>query len=388
MVVIVVQRRAVSALCLLCLLLSMLAPSRAAGIVYFTGVNDSLLPLSGSTVPYSVSGALHVPYTVFSSTSTGIDLGTYSNYNRATGIVTVYDLRRMLEFDLNAGTSRDPQTGQAYSSKAVLRNGIPFLSLSTITSFFGVQYTLKPTDYGMLLRITNSDAKLSDASFIDGAGPMMKDRLREYQQSLAPSVPATPTPLPPVSEEPTVPDDSEAPRTTPVYLAFLVRDGGGTEQILTTLEGQGLRGLFLFSPDELALQGNLVRRLVGRGHQVGLTAWGENLDSTRSLLAQGRAALAAIATVNTTIALCPESQRAALEAEGWVCWQETANASAPSDQDVERYARNVVSRLRVGTTPVYLTLDDRAAMGAGLSALLRQLSAKQLVPGLPVETVL
>lgn len=382
------RRRLLCVLCLLCLCLSLLPPGRAAGIVYFTGVNDSLLPLNGNTMPYSSNGTLYAPYSIFNSATTGIDLSVYSSYNRSTGLVTVYDLRRMLEFDVNAGTCRDPQSGQSYPSRAVLRNGIPFLSLSTITSFFGVRYTLKPTDYGMLVRVTSNDAKLSDAAFIDGAGPMMKDRLREYQQSLAPTVPTIPVAPTPEPEVPTVPDDPETPATTPIYLAFLVQGGGGAQQILTTLEGQGARGLFLFSPDQLAQQGDLVRRVVGRGHQIGLTAWGEDLDATRVLLAQGRATLAAIANVTTTVALCPESQRSALEAEGWVCWRETANASAPTDQDVSGYARRTVSRLRVGRAPIYLTLDDRTDIGEGLSALLRQMKGKLLVPGIPLETVL
>ena len=46
---------------------------------------------------------MYVPYTVFDSSYTGINLGISSSYSRDGGTVTLYNLQQMMIFDLNRG---------------------------------------------------------------------------------------------------------------------------------------------------------------------------------------------------------------------------------------------------------------------------------------------
>lgn len=94
------------AVLLVCLGL-LIPPPAAAAEVCFTAVNDNVLPLTADTMPIWYKSLIYVPYTVFDSGSTGVDLGLSSTYDPSTATVSVYNLRQILAFDLNAGTCRD-----------------------------------------------------------------------------------------------------------------------------------------------------------------------------------------------------------------------------------------------------------------------------------------
>ena len=189
------------AVLLVCLGL-LIPPPAAAAEVCFTAVNDNVLPLTADTMPIWYKSLIYVPYTVFDSGSTGVDLGLSSTYDPSTATVSVYNLRQILAFDLNAGTCRDLATDTYYDVRAVMRNGRPYVPLNTVCTFFGLSRSYNSIRQGYLLRIKNEAVVLSDSKFIEAAENLLNMRLREYNRSLnpgsdTPSTPSTVTPPPP-----------------------------------------------------------------------------------------------------------------------------------------------------------------------------------------------
>ena len=95
-------------LCLLLVLLMAfsLTPSetRAETTVYFTAVNDQLLPdLSDETMPFWSGGRLYVPSTVI----TGTDLGLFYSRSRDKSTAVVYRQGSALTFNFAAGTQEN-----------------------------------------------------------------------------------------------------------------------------------------------------------------------------------------------------------------------------------------------------------------------------------------
>ena len=79
-------RRLLALVCALALALSLSGPASAAGDIYFTVINDSVVSLSDSTMPTWSGGVLYVPYSAFDGSNTariGFDISF--SYNRSSG---------------------------------------------------------------------------------------------------------------------------------------------------------------------------------------------------------------------------------------------------------------------------------------------------------------
>jgi hypothetical protein len=384
------RRKWIAWLLTLAVCLGVLAPVRAsAADLYFTSINDNLLPLTADTMPLWNSGGLYVPYTVFDKDSTGVDLGLFSSYNRTENKVTVFNLRQILVFALNSDTCRDDLTGEMYNARVIVRNGRPYLPVRTVCSFFnGLSYTCSVISQGYLVRIKNESVVLTDAKFIDAAQDLINRRLREYNQSLNPTPATTPTPEPVTPATPaTEPEETEEPTDVQTYLAFRCPSGDSVAAIADTLDRAGVSGLFFLAPSVLE-DGSLVRRLLGTGHSVGILAEGEDLSQTQGQLAQGNRLLEQLTYTRTTLAYAPQDQRSGLEAEGWVCWNETLALSPTATVGVNTFAANTLRRLEGRTRSTYLTMDGTEHTQRVLATLLRQLSSQHFVVSIPVETKL
>lgn len=369
---------------ILCLALLLPLPVSAADL-YFTALNDTVLPLTSDTMPAWSGGQLYVPYTVFdSSTNGGIDLGIYCSYNRDTGsLAFMYNISKILVFNVKTGICRDELTGEPYSAKAIMRNGRPYVPLSMVCSFFGLEWSYSSISQGYLVRIKSDSVVLSDAKFIDAAGELINRRLREYNQSL------NPTPDPATPSTPSVKPDNgdEAPSASVrTYLAFLCQSGCELSAVLDALDSQGKYALFLMTPQALRENSNLVRRILGTGHSLGILAEGDSLEETRALLEEGNQILGQTVYTRTTLARVPKDQRTALESEGWVCWNETLSLSPTDTVGGSTFASNTLRRLEGRTRTTYLTLPGSANTGRVLTALLRQLDNNNFVVSTPLET--
>ena len=346
--------------------------SASASAIYFTSVNDSVAPLTSDTMPYWSGGILYVPYTVFNARTNGIgvSLGLDTSYSRSSNTVAIFTLRQMLVFDMNNGVCRDEITGVTYNARAIMRNGRPYVALNMVCSFFGLDYSYNRLPYipqGYLVRIKGADTVLNDAIFIDAAQRLLNDRLRDYTQSLNPAQTANPPSTPG-----TLPGAGAG--STAAYLAFRCESADGLPAILNTLDGSGQYALFFLPPRLIREEGDLVRRMLGTGHSVGVLA----ADGEEDGLIQGRLALEELAHTRTTLAYVPDGARAGLEEKGWVCWKETLFLESGDAAGL--------SRLGTRQNAVYLTLEGGGDTALALSDLLRQLDNSRYTVTVPIET--
>ena len=275
------KKRLGALLCALVMCLALLSPASALEEVCFTSLNNKLLPLASDTMPLWSGGVLYVPASLFDGSATnasyGVTLGVSLTQSQSSGTITLYSLSGILVFDLNSGICVDQQTGELLSGRAITRNGRIYLPLNIVVDFFGLRSSYLHTDYGYLVRIKNRDdtasngrrSILTDDVFIDSAGNQMNLQLKEYQKSLLPvEEPETPDVTPAVPADP--PGQELDPTSIPTYLAFRCQTGEALDSILTTLEKSGKSGVFFFAPEELSVHGDMVRRLLGTGHSVGI----------------------------------------------------------------------------------------------------------------------
>ena len=383
-------KRSAALVLVLTMLVTLLNTAQAAGNIYLTAVNENLLELTSDTMPTWSNGVLYVPYTVFDGSYTGINLGISSSYSRDEGTVTLYTLQQMVVFDLNRGTCYNPLTEQTLSGRAILRNGRPYVPVASVCSYFGLSYSVIDIEEGYIVRIKSSGVVLSDYSFVDSAQNSIRNRIRDYNQ--ANQSQPTPGVLPPTynPEEPdtdiTVPDDPVDADVIPTYLAFACEDSQGLSEILDTLDSRNQRAIFFFDAQGLEREDDLIFRILGSGYSIGLIAQGRSTSATNRLLEEANQTLSQVAYTRTSVVLVPESQREELEAEGWICWNETASAVPTQGVGTNTYANQVLKRISGNHARVYLTLDASSETARVLPTLLRRLSEEGYGVSVPLET--
>lgn len=374
----------------LCVGLFLPIPVSAADL-YFTAINERIEYLTSDTMPFWSGGILYVPYTVFDKNlnSTQTDLGITVSYNsRTKSTVTLYNLRQqMLTFDLVSGNCRDELSGEVFPYRAIMRNGKPYLPLEMVCSFFGLSWSynsLPSIPQGYLVRIMSSDVVLDDSTFINSAGYLLDRRLQAYTQTLIPGETTTPNTAVPgdeISQE-----EEVTPTNIPTYLAVRCESEECLLSILNTLESSGRYAVFFLTPQLLEAQGDLVRRMLGTGHSVGILALGEDADQTKQILQEGRLILEQQALTRTTLAYVPQDQITAIERDGWVCWDETMLLAPSSAVGISTFCNRVIGQLEGRNLVTYLTLAGDENGARVLSSLLLRLADNHFVVGTPLET--
>lgn len=375
------KRRIPSLLLAVLLFLGLFRPMpTSAANLYFTSINDSVGLLTSDTMPCWSGGTLYVPYTVFNAKLNGINvsLGLDASYNSRSRTVTIFNLKQMLSFDMNNNNCRDEMTGVIYDARAIMRNGKPYVPLSTVCSFFGLEYSYNQLPYipqGYLVRIKSADVVLDDATFIDAGQWQINNRLRDYTQSLSSAETTNPvTPSTPAG--PTDVDESNVA----TYLAFRCESAEGLPAILNTLDSAKQYALFFLPPKVIEAESDLIRRMLGTGHSVGILAEDEDR------LEQGRLVLEELTHTRTTLAYVPDGARAGLEEKGWVCWEETLLLEPSGTVGGTAFANAVLNRLGARRRTVYLTLEGGNDTARVLSTLLRQLNSSHYTVAVPIET--
>lgn len=299
-------------LCCALLLGGALSTTGTAATVYLMAVNDTVVEMTPANMPVSVGGVLYVPYTLFANRS-GINLGVAAQYSATKGTVLVSSDRKGVVFDPRADTAYDFDNRDV-GVRAVVRNGLVFIPVAWVCSYFGqTSYSLTRTQYGTLVRVTSNTAILTDAEFVDAADGLLRANWEGYQQAVAGA-----------GQDPDV-QPSPSPGTEAGPLVCLaLRLGDQTEEAARQLESYGQRGLFLMTPEELAEQDDLVRRLVGMGHTVGIALTGADGESCLTQAEQGGVLLAHAARYDARIVCADQLDqegREALERAGYVVWQ-------------------------------------------------------------------
>ena len=313
------KKTAALALCALVLAGALsLSASASPGNVNLMAVNERvLLDLTADNMPRTVGGVLYVPYTMLSYQATGIDLGVNAMYSTTKRTLLVTDGQLGVVFDTRANNAQD-LSGAEVSAQAMVRNGTVFVPIDWLCDYFGtISCTRTSTRHGTLIRLTSSSAILSDRSFVSAADNQLADSLSRYLESGGRGEGENPVPSGGA-------EASEPPSGGELYLALLWGDDG--EECVRLAEGRGLRALFLFTPEQLREQDDLVRRLVGAGHTIGLSLEGEDVEACLDQAQEGRGLLAAIARCPALVAGAPNLDREgrdALAQDGFAVWQPT-----------------------------------------------------------------
>lgn len=248
--------------------------------VYFTAVNDKLMPLNEETMPFWANNTVYVCYTAFDHTD--LDVQYIRNYSM--GLAVLYTSKMDLRFDLVNRTVYD-RNGVSYSGNAIEKNGSVFFPLDLVCRYFGLRWTLNNTATVPLVRIKSDTVVLDDSSFLSAAATMMASRYAEYEKLVNSSQPEeepkqeeeNTEPTPPVQTEPT-PQQPEKPPVVdkpPIHAV----DGQKVYLILSEKTGEAIRewvdilrdtpATFLLTVAQME-DGDLVRTLLGRGHSIAL----------------------------------------------------------------------------------------------------------------------
>lgn len=356
------KRLAVLMLCVITL--SAAVPVAHGATVYFMAVNDTFLDLNDTSMPTVVNGVLYVPYTMLSAQDTGVNLDVYASYSSAKKRVLVFSSQKQLIFDLENDQTYD-MDGTPYPERAVMRNSMAYIPVARVCTVFPeIKYSLNSTNYGYLVRIVNDSAVLSDADFIDAAANPMKNALSRYE-----------------AEHPTKEPTPSAPVVAPsigsgaaVYLGFALEEINGVDSLLDALDAGESRGLFFFTPEQLEKWDDLVRRLVGEGHFVGLRTDEQETERAAAELAKGQEMLALVAHCRGSAVLAPGLDGAgqeSLEQMGYVCWQTTVDGRELEGSSYLRAARIMDDMTGGEEARNYLLLDQRS--GNVLSGVLTEL---------------
>lgn len=293
-----------------------------AGSVNLMAVNDTVLTdVTPDNMPRTVGGVLYVPYTMLSYLDTNINLGVKAIYSSVKRTVLVTDETRGVLFDTRANTAAD-LSGNPVTARAMVRNNMVFLPIDWLCEYFGsISCTRVRTRYGTLIRLTSSAAILSDQSFVSAADNLLADSLNHYLEAGGAGEGTDPAPSGSAAA-------SQPPSGGELYLAC--RWGSDGAQCAQLAEGRGLRALFLFTPAQLREQDDLVRRLAGAGHTVGLALDGDSPGACLAQAQEGRELLAAIARCPALVAAAPNldgAGREALAQAGFAVWSPTVRGA-------------------------------------------------------------
>ncbi len=350
----------------------------AADTVYFTAVNDQLLPLADETMPFWSGGLLYVASTAFD----GNDLGVFYSRSRDKLTAVLYTQRGgAMICDFAAGTIYDSSSKRTLGGSALDRGGVVFLPLTVVCSFFGLDYSTIRVSYGYLVRIKSASVVLSDASFVDAASAAMAQRYARYQRAKETASTPQETTAPPGGTTTAEP----SPRT--VYFVFEAADSALAAQTLDAV-GAGCAA-FLFAPHSIPGAGDLLRRLAAGAGSVALRVDASGgAENTLAQIVDGNEALWAAANVKTRLVRLDgadeETERSVVEAGYCPLHYALDYGEAAS---ISRMSTRILSAADAngGSCCVFLGAD--AAAPGTLNSLLVALHAGNCTPARLNETV-
>ena len=246
-------------LCLLMMVQLSPMPSRAAGNVYFTGAQENILPLSDDTMPFWKNDYLYVPAAIFSgSARDSLQVG-YSQASDGSWVALYWGTRAIL-FKKGVNYAED-QNGKHYYPGVAERNDTLFVPAGVVAAFFNLKYSVSTVRNGSLVWLRTKDFSLTEDDFLDAASGVMDQRYREYQDEN--NQPQEPEPeTPPAIEE----------LISGKKLYLCARATENTKVLLDLLDRYDSRMTFFCTPEFMAENHDLLRRMSGTGHGVGILA--------------------------------------------------------------------------------------------------------------------
>ncbi len=290
------RRRAAVVLAFL-LVFCALAPqlsARADGVC-FTVINETILDLSGGTMPQTLNGAMCVPYSVFGNSAFGL----YAAYSSSRGTLTFMNAAETVIFDLNIGIAYTSD-GTIYNSRASARNGTIYVPVGFLCQIYGWSWSYLET--GPCVRICTGAARVNDALFIG----LTRSRLEEKKNAYLGVSEKTPQPSrrpeTPSSGQTSDPSESSSPSQEPVkqiLCALYGAPGDATGGMLDALGNLDRKALVFLFPEDFSQRDEDLLRLVSEGHlpgfslmppsdlsQQGQDAWFDQLEQYNDRLFQ------------------------------------------------------------------------------------------------------
>lgn len=226
---------------LICLLPAVSAEADSS--VCFVAVNDSLLTLSSRAI--SQGGQYYVPASVFAQ------LHVYSTYHSSINTTELTGSSKQLFFNLDTGETYD-STGSYYSTSAVMMGSTVYVPVDFVCRQFGLSWSYIPgSGYGDVCRLTDGSAYLTDDLFLRAARPLMESRYNEFMNS---------------GLSPGDSGDDIGDTDSVIFLSF---QGVPGEATFTALSTYGVKATFFLTADEILENPDIVRRIVGEGHNIG-----------------------------------------------------------------------------------------------------------------------
>ena len=362
--------RAAAMLSAVLLAVGFFLPAAAAeDSVYFTAINETILPLSDSTMPFWSGGYLYVS----SGTFAGGGLGIYYSPNTLKRTAVVYTYNHALIFHLDTGTVTDNQYND-YWPPAVVRGSRVFLPVSLIADYFGLTYTCSRVTHGYMIRVRSSGSILSDSTFVDAAHAQLSSR---YSQYLGGGKPASGTiAVPPDTPSRGKTQEEEISETPDVkgkliHLAFLA-DTERTGGLIRTLEAQGAAATIFFTEEQIRGNGDLVRQAVACGQTVGLAAdAAEKARTVEEQLNAANSALFRAAALKTRLCVVLSGDgtvRKTAERAGYCCLTAEIDRGASGLRSASG-AESLMNRITARRGAVTVWLAD-SVTGTGLKRFL------------------
>lgn len=324
-------------LCAALILVILPEPARALTL---TAVNDTLLPLSDSTMPARLGGELYVPYSVFSSL--GVSASSEDNVlNLSYGGET-------LSFSTAEGYVYD-QNLNSYSPPAYDMNGTVYVPVKLCCGKFGLSYSTLSVYGETVLRITDGSAS-SDSAFASNQGSAIESAINAYN-GVTPSEPTNPVEPPTQPVEPPIPEVEEQPTQKPsrVYLTFYgAPTTDTTPAVLDALQSAGRLATFFLPTDTSTWPDDLIRRMAAEGHTIALLLDATDQTSAEDMLSALSAAndrLNFLTGLSTRIVSnesgcgkLTQAQRDALTGAGYRLWDTTIDCADDTQSAARAYA--------------------------------------------------
>ena len=368
-------------LCAGVLALGIPAPSRALTL---TAVNDSILPLSDSTMPARLGGEVYVPYSVFSQ------LGVSAS--SSDGVLDLSANGETLSFSPAEGYVYD-QNLNSYSTPAYSMNGTTYVPVKLCCGKFGLSYSTLAVAGETVLRVTDGSAS-SDSAFAAAKSGTIENTINSYKGISSSNGASSNGGTAAKPDETSIPKVEEKPARKParVYLTFYGAPDKNTAAVLDTLRESGRTAAFFLPVKSADWTDDTVRRIAAEGHTLALLLDADEKASGDALveqltLANERLRLLTgvqtrIVSVSTGCAQLSRTQRDALIAAGYRLWDATLDAGDEKGTAARAYAETA-QRFSETNATVVLSLHH----SKGTAEAVELISAYMSRQGIPSGTI-
>ena len=349
-------------LSLLLPLFSAANPSYAADSYLITIAEDQVLDSVGDNeMAVYIDGIIYAPYTTLQKMNS-----VYANYNEAEQLVTVYRVGAIMYFELDTGLTYDYLQQRSIRVSAKLRNGVPYLPVSIVTSWMGMYFSyISAENSGVgypVIRLASDKPATTDSVILSRNASRLKAVAKARDKASGIVEPVEPVALPPRTTallftglpEVLPPDENGIVPTQPL------------SSLLSILEGNQMPAAFFLRQEELLPGSEMLREIVARGFSPGILlsdaadpiADAQACSTLYAQLLHQRVRLVCSAGLELT-----EEQKTALSDAGFVLWAPTLDpdtgdlASGKLLSAAQKALRNAPEQSALRLYPTDLTAE-------------------------------